>query len=191
MNKETCYVQSSVVLVFFFHNCELSQYNLLDTQWKKKLRNDCLSSFLSSFSFSFFLSWPFLSTFYVPTSRIDYTYIFFLLCRFIIQILMRCLVPCVWTSSTKLGRHYMISQIFLRASSLNSLLIPIPQIRSMGTQQPCIFTGMNVKKSWMMISDCSVLNSGSFRPCKICYLQNFLILKNLWSYFSHFSRYFF
>ena len=117
--------------------------------------------------------------------------LFFLLCRFIIQILMRCLVPCVWTSSTKLGRHYMISQIFLRASSLNSSLIPIPQIRSMGTQQPCIFTGMNVKKSWMMISDCSVLNSGSFRPCKICYLQNFLILKNLWSYFSHFSRYFF
>ena len=67
--------------------------------------------------------------------------VFFLLCRFIIQILMRCLVPCVWTSSTKLGRHYMISQIFLRASSLNSSLIPIPQIRSMGTQQPCIFTG--------------------------------------------------
>ena len=76
MNKETCYVQSSVVLVFFFHNCELSQYNLLDTQWQKKLRNDCLSS-SSSFSFSFFFSWPFLSTFYLPSSRIDYTYSFF------------------------------------------------------------------------------------------------------------------
>ena len=90
---------------------------------------------------------------------------FFFLCRFIIQILMRCLVPCVWTSSTKLGRHYMISQIFLRASSLNSSLIPIPQIRSMGTQQPCIFTGKYEcqKKCWMMISDYSVFNYGSCR----------------------------
>ena len=142
MNKETCYVQSSVVLVFFFHNCELSQYNLLDTQWKKKLRNDCLSS-SSSFSFSnifFCLDHFFRPSTYHHQGLITRT-VFFLLCRFIIQILMRCLVPCVWTSSTKLGRHYMISQIFLRASSLNSSLIPIPQIRSMGTQQPCIFTG--------------------------------------------------
>ena len=113
---------------------------------KKKLRNDCLSS-SSSFSFSvfFFLDHFFRPSTYHHQGLITRT-VFFLLCRFIIQILMRCLVPCVWTSSTKLGRHYMISQIFLRASSLNSSLIPIPQIRSMGTQQPCIFTGMNVQK---------------------------------------------
>ena len=60
------------VSIFFFtivsyHNIIYSTHNE-----KKKLRNDCLSS---SSSFSFF-SWPFLSTFYLPSSRIDYTYSF-------------------------------------------------------------------------------------------------------------------
>ena len=142
----------------FFHNCELSQYNLLDTQWKKKAAKWLLVLLVILFFFGFF----FLDHFFRPSTYhhqglITRT-VFFLLCRFIIQILMRCLVPCVWTSSTKLGRHYMISQIFLRASSLNSSLIPIPQIRSMGTQQPCIFTGKYESKKkrkvewWLVIT---------------------------------------
>ena len=137
-----------------YHNIIYSTHN------EKKAAKWLLVLLVILFFFGFF----FLDHFFRPSTYhhqglITRT-VFFLLCRFIIQILMRCLVPCVWTSSTKLGRHYMISQIFLRASSLNSSLIPIPQIRSMGTQQPCIFTGMNVqkKKCWVMISDYSVPN---------------------------------
>ena len=146
------------VSIFFtivsYHNIIYSTHN------EKKAAKWLLVLLVILFFFGFF----FLDHFFRPSTYhhqglITRT-VFFLLCRFIIQILMRCLVPCVWTSSTKLGRHYMISQIFLRASSLNSSLIPIPQIRSMGTQQPCIFTGMNVqkKKCWVMISDYSVPN---------------------------------
>ena len=143
----------------FFHNCELSQYNLLDTQWKKKSCEmiACPPRHPFLFRFFFFLDHFFRPSTYHHQGLITRT-VFFLLCRFIIQILMRCLVPCVWTSSTKLGRHYMISQIFLRASSLNSSLIPIPQIRSMGTQQPCIFTGKYESKKkrkvewWLVIT---------------------------------------
>ena len=139
MNKETCYVQSSVVLVFFF--TIVSYHNIIySTHNEKKSCEMIACPPRHPFLFRFF----FLDHFFRPSTYQHQgliTRTFFFLCRFIIQILMRCLVPCVWTSSTKLGRHYMISQIFLRASSLNSSLIPIPQIRSMGTQQPCIFTG--------------------------------------------------
>ena len=140
MNRETCYVQSSVVLVFFFFTI-VSYHNIIcSTHNEKKAAKWLLVLLVILFFFVF--SFLTISFDLLPTIIKDWLHVqFFLLCRFIIQILMRCLVPCVWTSSTKLGRHYMISQIFLRASSLNSSLIPIPQIRSMGTQQPCIFTG--------------------------------------------------
>ena len=124
----------------------------------------------------FFLSWPFLSTFYLPSSRIDYTYSFFFFAGLSSKYWWG-----VWYRV--FGRHQPSLDGIIWSLKYFWELPPSTPHLSQSHRSAQWGRSSHVssqvwisKKSWMMISDCSVLNSGSFRPCKICHLQKFMIL---------------